>query len=157
MTDEEFEAQLLHTHNVGISEGLRQAAEHIMQAAKDSFERFGTEERQTARLRHLANELHCKANAAHPSPPNEAAKGDAMTVKKRATSRPVDGLVLNTPGLCALCGWPSTHICDCPQCRDMLEMDKEDPNEGRLMCDRCGDSGRLVVNDRLDGQEGSEE
>jgi hypothetical protein len=67
------ESELLHTHNVGISEGLRQAAEHIMQAAKDSFERFGTEERQTARLRHLANELHCKANAAHPGPPNAAA------------------------------------------------------------------------------------
>ena len=56
--------RLVNAHQTGISEGLRRAAEHIMQAAKDSFERFGPEERQTARLRHLANELHCQANAA---------------------------------------------------------------------------------------------
>ena len=70
MTDEELNERLNHTHQTGISEGLRRAAEHIMKAAKDSFERFGTEERQTARLRHLANELHCQANAAHPGTPN---------------------------------------------------------------------------------------
>ncbi len=49
MTDKELDERLNHTHQTGISEGLRRAAEHIMQAAKDSFERFGTEERQTAR------------------------------------------------------------------------------------------------------------
>ena len=27
---------------------------------------------------------------------------------------------------CCLCGKPSTHICDCSQCRDMLEMDGDD-------------------------------
>jgi len=70
MTDEELNEQLNHTHQTGISEGLRRAAQHIMQAAKDSFERFGTEERQTARLRHLANELHRQANVAHPGTPN---------------------------------------------------------------------------------------
>ena len=68
--DEELDTRLNHTHQTGISEGLRRAAEYIMQAAKDSFERFGTEERQTGRLRHLANELHCQANAAHPGTPN---------------------------------------------------------------------------------------
>lgn len=68
MTDEEMEERLNHTHNVGISVGLRLAAAEIMQAAKESFERFGSGERQTERLRYLANELHCKANKAHPGP-----------------------------------------------------------------------------------------
>ena len=70
MTDKELDERLNITHQTGISEGLRRAAEHIMRAAKDSFERFGAEERQTARLRHLANELHCLANVAHPGTPN---------------------------------------------------------------------------------------
>lgn len=71
MTYEEIDERLNHTHRTGISEGLRRAAEHIMQAAKDSFERFGTEKRQTMRLRQLANELHCQANDAHPGTLNK--------------------------------------------------------------------------------------
>jgi hypothetical protein len=66
MTDKELEEQLNHTHQSGISEGLRMGAKHIMDAAKDSFERFGAEDRQPARLRYLANELYLKANAADP-------------------------------------------------------------------------------------------
>lgn len=69
-TGEELEERLLHTHNSGISEGLRQAAEHTMDAAKASFERFGTDGSQAVVLRQLANELHVKANAAHPGKPN---------------------------------------------------------------------------------------
>ncbi|MCC5848521.1 MAG: hypothetical protein JJU29_10525 [Verrucomicrobia bacterium] len=53
--DLELEAMLNHTHKSGIAEGLRRAGNHVMEAAKDSFERFGAEERQTPRLRHLAN------------------------------------------------------------------------------------------------------
>jgi hypothetical protein len=70
MTDDELDEWLNRSHQTGIAEGLRRAAEHIMQAAKDSFERFGTEERQTACLRQLANELHVMANTAHPPTPN---------------------------------------------------------------------------------------
>ena len=72
MTDEELDERLNHTHQTGISEGLRRAAEHIMEAAKNAFERFGGADRTAARLRHLANELHVMANTAHPGTPNAA-------------------------------------------------------------------------------------
>lgn len=64
MTEEELEARLNETHHSGIAEGLRRAGAYTMDAAKDSFERFGTEERQTVRLRALATELYAQASAA---------------------------------------------------------------------------------------------
>jgi len=42
------------------------------------------------------------------------------------------------PEPCALCGKPSTHICHCPQCMDMLELDGDNPDAGRALCDECG-------------------
>jgi len=41
------------------------------------------------------------------------------------------------PEPCALCGKPSTHICHCPQCMDMLELDGDNPDAGRALCDGC--------------------
>jgi hypothetical protein len=66
MNDEALEKQLNNTHQTGISEGLRRSAKHIMEAARDAFERFGGDDRTAVRLRHLANELHVMANIAHP-------------------------------------------------------------------------------------------
>ena len=75
MTNEEIGKQLNHTHQTGISEGLRRGAEHLMTAAKDAFERFGGDDRTAVRLRYLANELHLQANAAYPGTPSTATCG----------------------------------------------------------------------------------
>lgn len=61
MDKEELDELLDSMYQSGIAEGIHRAANHIIQAAKDSFERFGTEERQTHRLRALANELHAQS------------------------------------------------------------------------------------------------
>lgn len=43
-------------------------------------------------------------------------------VEPRRDSDPL----LDTDGLCALCGRPSTHVCDCPQCREMSAKQKDE-------------------------------
>jgi hypothetical protein len=63
LKDEALDILLNRSYQSGIAEGLHRAANHIMQAAKASFERFGTEERQTLRLRTLANELHSQSQS----------------------------------------------------------------------------------------------
>jgi len=64
--DEELVQELSRAAKIGESEGLRQAAKHVMEQAKDAFERFGPEHLMPVRLRHIANQLYCKANAVHP-------------------------------------------------------------------------------------------
>jgi len=69
MTEEEIEKELQRFYELGLSEGYKNAAHHIMDAAKASFERHGTEG-AAQRLRHLANEIHIMANKAHPGEPD---------------------------------------------------------------------------------------
>lgn len=60
------------------------------------------------------------------------------SVTVAAKPRTVDA-VLDTDGHCALCGQPATHVCHCPQCQDSLAEDGDNPDEGRPLCDKCGD------------------
>ena len=67
------EQELQRTHDVGISVGLRKAANYLMDIAKERFERFGDEHANEIRGR--ANELHIMANKAHPGEPDNPATG----------------------------------------------------------------------------------
>jgi len=47
------------------ADGLRNAAEYVMTAAKAAFERHGGDDITANRLRSIGNELHCMANVAY--------------------------------------------------------------------------------------------